>query len=182
MIVAQLPYNDTRPFVRFTGKFRDLIPQGWTFRKTFNRGYRYYEKKATRGQAIQIWQHCGGYVEIDDFQGDSFAFIAFLLNEENAAKVTWEYEKELAPGWGRGRKSHDFYVNTQKDYLVFAAEYEDRPDAHLHHPSILDISEEEKTALYDAYYREWRYVTVSKELFEATMEMVRSGMVEVVTP
>ena len=182
MIVAQLPYND-RPFVRFKGKFRDLIPMGWKFRYPFST--RRYEKQVNppRSTVIQIWQNCGGYVEIDDFQRDSFLFIQFLLNEKNAERVVWEYDKELVSGWGFERSSHDFFINTQKDYLILPIEYEDRPDSHLHDLSVLaPLSEEEKKALYDAYYREWRCVSVSKELFEATMELVKSGMVEVVTP
>ena len=100
MIVAQLPYTDNRPFVRFKGKFRDLIPQGWTFKKCFGHNYRCYEKQVTYGQRIEIWVHCGGYVEIDAFGGYSSLFVQFLLDEANAEKVQKAFDAELGE---RGR-------------------------------------------------------------------------------
>jgi len=56
-------------YVKFTGKFRDLVPDGWEFCKLFARNYRQYNKSATGeeyGQGCRIWQHLGGYLEIAD--------------------------------------------------------------------------------------------------------------------
>jgi hypothetical protein len=178
MIVAQLPYTDNRPFVRFKGKFRDLIPQGWTFKKCFGHNYRCYEKQVTYGQRVEIWVHCGGYVEIDAFGGYSSLFVQFLLDEANVEKVQKAFDAELGER-GRRRKSFDFYVNTQKEYLFFTTEFSEKPDAHLRTSA---LPQDELDVLYDAYYKEWQSFTVRRELFEATLEMMRSGMIEVVTP
>ncbi len=67
--------------VRFTGKFRDLKPLGYTFWKAFARNYRVYTKRPDGGkwgQAINIWQHCGGYLEIDDYQDLSYLVVELI--------------------------------------------------------------------------------------------------------
>ncbi len=55
--------------VRFKGKFKDLIPAGWIFQKLFAHNYRQYHKTcdgSEYGQSCRIWQHLGGYLEIQD--------------------------------------------------------------------------------------------------------------------
>ncbi len=70
--------------VRFTGKFVDLIPDGWTFQKLFARNYRQYHKTCDGekySQGCRIWQHHGGYLEIDDLSSDqSAAFVQQILD------------------------------------------------------------------------------------------------------
>jgi hypothetical protein len=55
-------------YVKFTGNFSDLIPDGWHFQKLFARNYRQYHKTCDGekySQGCRIWQHLGGYLEID---------------------------------------------------------------------------------------------------------------------
>ena len=57
------------PPVKFIGNFRDLIPDGWQFQKLYARNYRQYHKThdgKPYSQGLRIWQHHGGYVELDD--------------------------------------------------------------------------------------------------------------------
>ena len=53
---------------KFTGKFTDLIPAGFTFHKMFAKNYIMYqwEKQKYSSESIQVWKHHGGYVEIND--------------------------------------------------------------------------------------------------------------------
>lgn len=64
--------------VRFKGSFKDLIPNGWTFQKLFGRNYRSYRKTCNGekyGQDCIIWQHLGGYLEIDDLFSNSWIIV-----------------------------------------------------------------------------------------------------------
>lgn len=66
--------------VRFKGKFTDLIPNGWTFQKLFARNYRQYSKTCD-SQKCRIWQHHGGYLEIDDLCSEmSAVFVQKIID------------------------------------------------------------------------------------------------------
>lgn len=62
--------------LRFTGKFTDLIPSGWTFHKLFARNYRcyFYPVNGEYGDHMVIWQ-AGRFIEFP------------LLNEESSAAL-----------------------------------------------------------------------------------------------
>lgn len=67
-----------KKYVKFTGKFRDLVPDGWVFTKLFADNYRQYHKTFDGkkfGQGCSIWQHHGGYFEIDDFFSDTYIIV-----------------------------------------------------------------------------------------------------------
>ncbi len=68
-------------YVKFTGKFTDLIPAGWQFQKLFARNYRCYHKIVEEHSVTPdfwIWQHLGGYFEIADFFSLSYLFVEFI--------------------------------------------------------------------------------------------------------
>lgn len=69
--------NTTRTLLKFHGKFTDLIPAGWKFQKLFANNYRQYhiEPAGEYFNTIRVWQHHGGYVEIDDYFSNSEAVI-----------------------------------------------------------------------------------------------------------
>ena len=183
--MSKNPYNEL-PFIRFKGKFRDLIPQGWLFQKysCYSNG-RCYNKPVLldRGlmcPTIRVWQKYGGYVEFDDFLHESYLFAQFLMNEENVKSVKWEYDKELVPGWGKECKSRTFYINTLHGYLVYPTNHREQPDNYLY--SVNEVDDETREKMRNDYYREWRSVIVLKEMFYACLDMVNSGMIEIVIP
>jgi hypothetical protein len=64
--------------VKFKGKFKDLIPDGWEFQKLFARNYRQYYKTCDGekySQGCRIWQHLGGYLEVDNLDDDMSALL-----------------------------------------------------------------------------------------------------------
>lgn len=63
---------------RFYGRFRDLIPAGFAFHRLFAANYRCYSKDIA-GHTIWVWQHHGGYVEIDDWYGHTQAVVTAVL-------------------------------------------------------------------------------------------------------
>lgn len=70
--------------VRFKGKFKDLIPDGWAFQKLFARNYRQYHKTCDGkkySQGCRIWQHRGGYLEIGGLDSDlSAVFVQKIID------------------------------------------------------------------------------------------------------
>lgn len=67
---------------KFYGKFRELIPAGWEFQKLFARNYRQYSicPAGKWVDTIRVWQHLGGYVEINDFFGNSEDVVKYYVN------------------------------------------------------------------------------------------------------
>jgi len=76
-----------RKYVKFTGDFKQLIPDGWKFHKLFARNYRSYSKTSDGkeyGETFWIWQHLGGYVEYEDWF--SLSWIIFDLVQSGEYK------------------------------------------------------------------------------------------------
>jgi hypothetical protein len=73
------------PFVKFKGKFRDLIPLGWKFQKMYASSYRSYilEPAKPRSDSIYIFQHFGGYVEVCSLLEYTHLLVTFLSDSEN---------------------------------------------------------------------------------------------------
>lgn len=88
--------------IRFTGKFTDLIPSGFTFQKLFARNYCCYRLQ-TAGQNLWVWRHLGGYVEIDDNYDSSYLILEAILDPNVKRTVHDEVKNEdgsvLMPGW-----------------------------------------------------------------------------------
>jgi hypothetical protein len=70
--------------IKFTGNFRDLKPDGWTFQKLFARNYRCYWKSIDpnnpHDDKVWIWQANGGNIEYEDFYSYSYLIFEIILN------------------------------------------------------------------------------------------------------
>lgn len=87
--------------VRFTGRFANLIPNGWIFQKLFARNYRQYHKICSGekyGQKCRIWQHHKGYLEIDDLFNNSWIIVSKIIDGtiKDFESQTWDllYKKQ----------------------------------------------------------------------------------------
>jgi hypothetical protein len=97
-------------YIKFIGKFKDLIPDGWTFQKLFARNYRQYHKTCDGekySQKCRIWQHYGGYLEIDDFDTDIGVALIENINVRQFGKLNtsgfiWDNETKLLHPRGSG--------------------------------------------------------------------------------
>jgi hypothetical protein len=70
--------------LKFHGKFSDLIPAGFKFQKLFARNYRQYCLSLPNTDwDIRVWQHHGGYVELNDFGSFSHDVAKYILEDEN---------------------------------------------------------------------------------------------------
>lgn len=103
--------------VKFVGKFKDLIPAGWTFQKLFARNYRQYHKTCDGekySQGCSIWQHRGGYLEIADLFSNSSIIVEKISNgtiDELSSLVTCMFD--------RTKKEKVFYLTLDTKDRVF---------------------------------------------------------------
>ena len=84
--------------MKFHGKFRELVPTGYTFSYMFARNYRCYFKNTKYTDHIWIWQHHGGYVEINDFYQHSSLVLQAVLNGHAMPFVIDKQEKRAVFG------------------------------------------------------------------------------------
>jgi hypothetical protein len=72
-------------YVKFTGKFKELIPDGWAFQKLYARNYRQYSKTSNGkryGPTFRVWQHLGGYIEYQDYFNDTWLIFNWVTSGE----------------------------------------------------------------------------------------------------
>ena len=67
---------------KFHGRFKDLIPAGWEFQKLYAHNYRQYSicPAGLWADTIRVWQHLGGYVEVNDYFDHSEVIVKHLVN------------------------------------------------------------------------------------------------------
>lgn len=114
-------------YVKFTGKFPDLIKDGWTFQKLFGRNYRQYHKTCDGekySQGCRIWQHLGGYLEIQDLFDDSYLIVKQIqdgkINEWASlhSRIDWSGGKNK--NFIQGKDTHYFLCFDNEDKCFFS--------------------------------------------------------------
>lgn len=162
--------------VRFKGKFTDLIPNGWTFQKLFGCNYRQYHKTTTgekHGQGCRIWQHRGGYLEIDDLYSEmSAVFVQQIID----GKIDeWRSEMPNVFHTGKTVIQYQFFIDqTEKKFVASGTkEYSilNRERFNLDP----DINKEAFHAFCDRY-RSWH---AKPELVEMLKDLVHRGWIAV---
>ena len=103
-------------YVKFTGKFKDLIPQGWKFQKLFagcQRIYRKTEDGSDYGPTLRIYQHLGGYLEIDDLFGCSY----LIVKQIQEGKLN-EWYQDQHPLYASSKNFYPLHLDT-KNRIVY---------------------------------------------------------------
>lgn len=158
--------SESRKYVKFTGKFRDLIPQGYKFYKLFAQNYRCYNKECGReheGDKLWIWQHLGGYLEIRDLFSNSFRFVEGIISGEY---VNWEYRYK----WGeKEEKGYWLHLNIKTGEIIT---YENHRE--LKHKML--YSEQRDIKEYSETFRE---VNLSENMIQEILRLNNAGMIEV---
>jgi hypothetical protein len=142
---------------KFHGKFRDLTPNGYKFHRMFAKNYRCYCKSFIGDETISIWQHLGGYIEINDWFHRSIevvkAIVAadgkldiFTLDKKNGVVIPWQPEHEWMTQW-------------MQQGL-------DKADP------------ETRKAAMNAHYDLWRVGHVCEELQDEVLAMVNRGWIQ----
>lgn len=160
--------------VRFKGKFKDLIPDGWTFQKLYARNYRQYHKTCDGekyGQGCRIWQHRGGYLEIDNlFNPLSAIFVQQIID----GKINeWASEIKRIYNTDKSNIVYWFLIDEQENRFIArpTEEYFQLKKIRLNLDP--DVDKEAFHAHYDRY-REW---SANPELIVMLQNLVNKGWI-----
>lgn len=173
---------DRLPFyVKYTGAFRDLKGRGYKFWKAFASNYRVYTKRFNGqeyGQWTNIWQHHGGYLEVDNFMEFTWLIVGAVARGEHKH---WVYADSIFRDGGK-LDSLTFYVN-MKDFTMLVDDanfpYEQTPDYHLRHRKE-GITKEELDAMYEEYYDTWRQISLKSYIIQEIEDLLADGLIAVV--
>ena len=162
--------------VRFKGKFTDLIPDGWTFQKLFARNYRQYHKTCDGerySQGCRIWQHLGGYLEIDDlFSELSAVFVQQIVDGKidewgSKARSIFNQGKEETVYWFLiDQKENRFIARGSEEYKMLKKQKMDFDP---------DLDSKAFHEFFDRY-REWN---ARPELIKMLKKLVNRGWIAV---
>lgn len=170
-------------YVKFTGNFRDLIPDGWHFWKAYARNYRVYSKTCDGKEyspGCSIWQHMGGYFEIMDYHSDSWIIVDQITQGKLDDWIT--HQKCILSG---SPESVCWMVFDQ-DEMVFHPYHS--PERHQIVSSKWDkwkelenktISDEDYDAWMDGYHKRYREANFNLKLLYMVKDLVDKGWIEV---
>lgn len=168
-------------YVKFTGVFRDLKSRGYRFWKAYASNYRVYTKRFNGqeyGDWCNVWQHLGGYVEVDGFMEWTYLLVEAVARGEHK---TWVRKDSIFRD-GVKLDSLTFYVNMKDNTMLVADEnfpYIQRPNYHLMHRTVeigADLDAE-----YDEYYRTWREITLKDYIIKEIEDLLADGIIAVVS-
>lgn len=159
-----------KKYIKFTGKFTDLIPTGWSFWKAFARNYRVYTwSKTEHGQSMNVWQHLGGYLEIADLYSRSHIFIEAIQNGQ--------LEKVKS-----GRKHGQYWLKIN----LLDNTIHDRSESAEHRADELELyyqnhckDSDFKSELVAKYYEKWREFNLQQSTVDKLKELLDKGMIVV---
>lgn len=170
-------------YVKFTGKFTDLIPNGWTFQKLFARNYRQYHKTCDGekySQGCRIWQHCGGYLEIDGCLSDITTLIVDKI--ERGEINQWKSKVRF-----RGGEDEVFWLivdgNTSIIHPHNSPEYiKIRKEEYALHDKLTnnEITKEEFGRQLDIYLKRYQKLSLQTELVDMVQDLVNKQWIKVV--
>ena len=168
-------------YVKFTGVFRDLKSRGYRFWKAYASNYRVYTKRFNGqeyGQWCNVWQHLGGYLEVEGFMEWTFVLVEAIARGEHK---TW-VRKDSIYGSGGKLDSLTFYVNMKENVMLVADEnfpYRSLPNFHLMHRAE-GVTDADLEVMCDEYYRTWREVTLKDYIIKEIEDLLADGIIAVV--
>jgi hypothetical protein len=173
--VYKFPY-----YVKFKGYFRDLKSRGYSFWKAYASNYRVYTKRFNGqeyGQISNIWQHRGGYLEVDKFMELTWILVAAIAQGEHKK---WVYPNSV---FRKDKKldSLTFYVNLNDfKMLVCDANFPSNqlPNYNLIHRDY-GLSDEEFESMYQEYCDNWREITLKSYIIQEIEDLLNDGLIEI---
>lgn len=158
-------------YVKFTGKFTDLIPDGWTFQKLFANNYRQYSKTSDGkkyGPTFRVWQHHGGYIEFADY----YCHTWLIFNWVSSGAYLTAKCKTIFGGVTYYRGAIDSENETIEDYDVLK---HDCLFIDKFHPGFENLPEEEQHKIINAIYDRYRKVTINDAEVNFILDLKKKG-------
>ncbi len=152
---------------KFHGKFTDLIPAGWKFQKLFASNYRQYAYEVAPYKHIRIWQHHGGYIELDSLYGASKQVIeAVLLNN-----FEWQVYPNLNGSYG-------FTIENETGLMIPQLREHDGMHAFFL-AETKKLSPEEASRLADETYNKYTKHRIDERIMNQIRNMADKGWIKV---
>lgn len=167
-------------YVKFTGKFRDLIPEGWNFCKLFARNYRQYSKTCDGeqySQGCRIWQHLGGYLEIADLGALS---VKIVEKVKDGTIDEWSSKVKSAFHNGAEHKVYWFKIDGKNDsfHPYHSQRYVEIQKEEWALPDIGDKSEMKRAA--HEFYERFQSWNMRPEIVTMIKDLLDKGMIDVI--
>lgn len=162
--------------VRFKGKFKDLIPDGWTFQKLFARNYRQYHKTCDGkpySHGCRIWQHLGGYLEIGGLDSDFSADLVQKIIDGTIHEWSSEVRKLGKPD--QKEIVYWFLTDEEERRFIPRSSPEYNRIKRLKFDLDPETNKEEFHKVFDRY-REWN---ARPELIDMLKNLVKRGWITV---
>lgn len=164
-------------YVKFTGKFPDLIPDGWKFQKLFGRNYRQYSKTCDGeqySQCCRIWQQLGGYLEIEDLFDNSWQIVELIAKNEIH---NYKTHHKAIPRFCDAFDAYSFMIDKINNKF-------EKRDFNNHIKPKYDIDnlpENEQTEAYANYYKQWREFNLDPKMIPMIQNLLDKGWIRVET-
>lgn len=161
--------------VRFKGKFTELIPDGWEFQKLFGRNYRQYHKTCDGSewaQGCRIWQHHGGYLEVEDLFDESWIIVKQIMDgrikewESQVRDIFSKVPRMDNVYWlKQDKEKHTFYPWHSDEYkTIMKAQW-----------ALSDMPEAQRKPAARAHYDRYREFNMRTELVAMIKGMIDKG-------
>lgn len=174
--------NTNKPthYVKFTGDFKDLKPNGWKFGKFYGHNYRAYTRSFRKDSycdwEFMIWQ-AGRFLELTDFFQHSYLIVKELLEGRQE-----EYNKTFY-----GKDTYSFVVDME-DYTINKLKWNINGDGFLYkeHDRLKSQGlcgkefKEQYGVICNAHYKKYRKVNYTDEQINGMIEFLNKGWVEII--
>lgn len=165
-----------KKYVKFTGKFTDLIPNGWKFQKLFASNYRRYHKTCDGqkySQGCSILQSRGGYLEICDLYSNSWRIVELIKTGEISNCAVYfpklDNPNEFEP-------SYWFIIDLETGEFISGANKEKYISINKYFMGIEEFSSKEDRKKFFNKYRHW---SMNPDLIPFVQDLLDRGWIKV---
>ena len=152
---------------KYTGRYKDLIPAGYKFRKFYARNYRANEFEHDINDSMTIWQK-GGDIEILDFYSKSGWVINCIIKNRATVLTTLEEDRYFS-----------IRMNTKTGQIWPYNRAEQIYVAKIEHNLYNRIDKYGKVAL-DLYYKKWKKAHIPKTIVMEVIRLFDMGVVDMI--
>ena len=152
---------------KYTGRYKDLIPAGYTFHKLYANNYRTYQFSANINDSLWIFQK-GNDIELLDFYAKSgFIVNCFVKNRDRLPEMYEDGHFSIRMNNHTGKIRH---FNMGERRFVWATE------RRMHDR----LEKTGNRAAFDLYWKKWKTAHIPKKMVEEVLRLHDAGLIELV--
>jgi hypothetical protein len=152
---------------KYTGKYKNLMPAGYTFLKMYARNYRTYRFECSINDSMWIFQK-GNDIEILDFYAKSgFLVKSFVKNRDRLSELYEDDFLRVRMDTKTGKLRHYDLAERRHAWKIETRLYE-------------RLEKTENKAAIDLYYKKWKTGSIPKKMVEEVLRLWDAGVIELV--